>query len=174
MSAALIGASPILFPPPDARRKMEDWLTVALVDAGQRVQAGPVTPTIDMDAWRTALEAHDFATPRDLQEVLGWTIGCMQTGIVQMNNPRYFGLFNPGATFPAQCADRIAAAFNPQLASSASSPVPVALESHVIRAVGRRAGLGDAVTGHFATGGSEANFTALLCALTRGNPNFAE
>ena len=33
------------------------------------------------------------------------------------------------------------ASFNPQLASSASSPVPVALESHVIRAVARRAGM---------------------------------
>ncbi len=32
----------------------------------------------------------------------------MEHGIVQMSNPRYFGLFNPGPNFPAQCADRIA------------------------------------------------------------------
>jgi glutamate/tyrosine decarboxylase-like PLP-dependent enzyme len=97
----------------------------------------------------------------------------MEHGIVQMANPRYFGLFNPGANFPSQCADRIAGTFNPQLASSASSPVPVALENHVIRAVARRASLGEDTTGHFATGGSEANFTALLCALTAAHANFS-
>ena len=31
----------------------------------------------------------------------------MERDIVQMSNPRYFGLFNPGANFPAQCADQI-------------------------------------------------------------------
>jgi glutamate/tyrosine decarboxylase-like PLP-dependent enzyme len=168
-------ADPItaLFPRPEERRRIEDWLTGALITAGERTQAGPVTPTIDLEAFGAALLEHDFTRPQALEHVLEWTIGCMQTGIVQMNNPRYFGLFNPGATFPAQCADRIASVFNPQLASSASSPVPVALERHVITAVGRRAGLADPIAGHFATGGSEANYTALLCALTRGNPGFA-
>ena len=59
---------------------------------------------------------------------------------MHMNHPRYFGLFNPAANFPAQCADRIAGAFNPQLASSGSSPAPVEIEAHVIRAIARRAG----------------------------------
>ena len=72
------------------------------------------------------------------------------------------------------CADRLAGSFNPQLASSASSPVPVALERHVIRAVARRAAFGDDATGHFATGGSEANYTALICALTAAHPKFSE
>src|SRR5260370_19622720 len=97
----------------------------------------------------------------------------MEHGIVQMANPRYFGLFNPGASFPAQCADRISSLFNPQLASSASSPVPVELERHVIRTIAERADLGDEATGHFATGGSEANYTALLSALTGAHPGFA-
>jgi glutamate/tyrosine decarboxylase-like PLP-dependent enzyme len=98
----------------------------------------------------------------------------MEHGIVQMANPRYFGLFNPGANFPAQCADRVAGVFNPQLASSASSPVPVALEHHLIRAVAQRAGFGAAATGHFATGGSEANYTSLICALTAAHADFAQ
>ena len=57
-----------------------------------------------------------------------------------MTHPRYFGLFNPAPVAPAQWADRIAGAFNPQLASSGSSPTPVEIEAHVIRAVARRAG----------------------------------
>ena len=89
-----------------------------------------------------------------------------------MTHPRYFGLFNPAPTFPAQCADRIAAAFNPQLATATTSPAAVEIEAHVIRAVARRAGLPPETGGHFTTGGAEANYTALICALTPGEPGF--
>ena len=171
-AAPLSAAVPALFPAADERRRIEDWLTAELLEALARLQSGPVTPTIDIASFRAELQAADFSRPRALDEVLRWTIERLQHGIVQMGNPRYFGLFNPGAAFPAQCADRIASLFNPQLASSASSPVPVELESHVIRAIGQRAGLGEAATGHFATGGSEANYTALICALTAAHPSF--
>jgi glutamate/tyrosine decarboxylase-like PLP-dependent enzyme len=162
-----------LFPDAASREQVGRWLTDALEAALQRVQAGPVTPGIDVQKFRAELEAFDFNSPRPLQEALLWAIERMEHGIVQMANPRYFGLFNPGANFPAQCADHIVALFNPQLASSASSPVPVALEGHLIRAIATRAGFGAEATGHFATGGSEANYTALLCALTAANPGFS-
>ena len=138
-----------------------------------RVAEGPVVPTIDIDAFRRELESFSFEQPMPLDELIRWTVERMEHGIVQMSHRRYFGLFNPGPNFPSQCADRIASSFNPQLASSGSSPVPVELESHVIRAVARRAGLPAGATGHFATGGSEANGTALLCALTAAHPRFA-
>jgi len=166
-------AIPALFPNPSDRARIGSWLSLQLEEALQRIQAGPVAPSGDVQKFRIELERFDFNTPQPLQDALRWTIERMEHGIVQMANPRYFGLFNPGANFPAQCADRIAAVFNPQLASSASSPLPVALESHVIRAVARRAGMDDTATGHFATGGSEANFTALLCALTGACANFS-
>jgi glutamate/tyrosine decarboxylase-like PLP-dependent enzyme len=167
-------AIPALFPSAVERGRVDAWLTEQLQHARARVQAGPVTPTIDIARFRAELEAMDFDSPRPLEEILRWSIERLEHGIVQMSNPRYFGLFNPGANFPAQCADRIAGAFNPQLASSASSPVPVALESHLIRAVARRAAMGENATGHFATGGSEANYTSLLCALTAAHAGFAQ
>jgi glutamate/tyrosine decarboxylase-like PLP-dependent enzyme len=163
-----------LFPDAEERRRVDALLSHELQDALRRAQAGPVTPTIDMDQFRAELDAYDFDRPRPLDAVLQWSIERLQHGIVQMANPRYFGLFNPGAAFPAQCADRIASLFNPQLASSASSPVPVALERHLIRAFAGRAGMRGATAGHFATGGSEANATALICALTAAHPRFAE
>jgi glutamate/tyrosine decarboxylase-like PLP-dependent enzyme len=169
----LPGAAPALFPRAAERNRVEEWLSGELQRALQRIQAGRVTPTIDMTAFREELKTYDFGEPRPLEDLLRWTLERMEHGIVQMANPRYFGLFNPGASFPAQCADRIAGLFNPQLASSGSSPVPVELERHVIRAIAQRAALGDAATGHFATGGSEANYTALLSALTGAHPEFA-
>jgi glutamate/tyrosine decarboxylase-like PLP-dependent enzyme len=170
---SLPAAVPALFPDTAERRRIGAWLTEELEAALTRVRAGPVTPTIDMQRFRAELGAFDFERPLPLEEMLSWSIERLEHGIVQMSNPRYFGLFNPGANFPAQCADRLVGSFNPQLASSASSPVPVALESHVIRAVARRAAFGDDATGHFATGGSEANYTALICALTAAHPNYS-
>jgi len=172
-SKSLPDAIPALFPNPADRRRINDWLTQELEAAAARVQSGPVTPTIDMQRFRAELEAFDFEHPQPLHDALRWAIERLEHGIVQMSNPRYFGLFNPGANFPAQCADRLTASFNPQLASSASSPVPVAIESHVIRAVAHRAAFGEDATGHFATGGSEANYTALICALTAAHSEFS-
>ncbi len=162
-----------LFPDTASRLQVGHWLTDVLEAASRRVQAGPVTPSIDAQKFREELEAFRLGTPRPLQEALLWAIERMEHGIVQMSNPRYFGLFNPGANFPAQCADRVVALFNPQLASSASSPVPVALETHLIQNIAARAGFGPEATGHFATGGSEANYTALICALTDANADYA-
>jgi aromatic-L-amino-acid/L-tryptophan decarboxylase len=162
-----------LFPRADERRRVDDLLTLQLGAAAQRVAHGSVVPTLDIDAFDKDLAGFDFAEPRSLDDLLSWIMPCMEHGVVHITHPRYFGLFNPPPTFPAQCADRITTIFNPQLASSASSPVPVALEAHMIRAVGARAGLGSDAAGHFATGASEANFTALVCALTRAHPRFA-
>jgi glutamate/tyrosine decarboxylase-like PLP-dependent enzyme len=161
-----------LFPPRDTRTRVDDLLTRALADAGERILQGPVMPSVDRAKLREQLAAFDFTTPRPLEELLSWTVQLLEQGVVHMNHPRYFGLFNPAANFPAQCADRIAGAFNPQLASSGSSPAPVEIEAHVIRAVARRAGLPAESAGHFTTAGSEANYTSLVCALTRADARF--
>ncbi|HTY56645.1 MAG TPA: pyridoxal-dependent decarboxylase [Candidatus Binataceae bacterium] len=162
-----------LFPAFEEREQFDDRLTRELLRADRRVADGSVVPTFDRASFKNELAEFDFLKPRTLDELLSWTIAQMETGLVHVTHPRYFGLFNPAPTFPAQCADRIAAVFNPQLASSATSPAAVEIEAHVIRAIARRAGLPADSAGHFASGGSEANYTALLCALTRANPEFA-
>ncbi len=161
-----------LFPPRAVRQRLDDWLTRELAAAEERVVHGPVMPDLDMAAFRRELASFDFATPQPMEQLLAWTLAQLEHGVVHMNHPRYFGLFNPAPNFPTQCADRIAGGFNPQLASSGSSPVPVALEAHVIRAIARRAGLPAEAGGHFTVSGSEANYTALVCALTRAEPRF--
>jgi glutamate/tyrosine decarboxylase-like PLP-dependent enzyme len=166
------GASP-LFPSTEVRLEWEHQLTNELLKARSRVAAGSVTPVLDFAAFRHELSAFDFAAPRPLSDVLDWTNAQLERGIVHVTHPRYFGLFNPNPTFPAQCADRIAGAFNPQLASSKTSPVPVEIEAHTIRAFAHRAGLAPDAAGHFTSGGTEANFTALVCALTKANRRFA-
>jgi glutamate/tyrosine decarboxylase-like PLP-dependent enzyme len=162
-----------LFPARAERRRIDDYLTQALAAADERVCAGPATPTLDIAVFRRELESFDFATARPLTELLDWSIGMLENGLTHLTHPRYFGLFNPAPTFPAQCADRLVAAFNPQVASSGTSPAAVALEAYVIARIAERAGFPAGTGGHFTSGGSEANYTALLCALTRAHPGFA-
>ncbi len=162
-----------LFPDRSTRERVDDLLTRELASAGERVARGSVMPTLDMGRFRQELAEFDFEAPRPAEQVLAWSIAQLEHGTVHMTNPRYFGLFNPAPVVPAQWADRIAGAFNPQLASSGSSPTPVEIEAHVIRAVARRAGLPSDSVGHFTTSGSEANYTSLICALTRADPRFS-
>lgn len=162
-----------LFPTPDERLACDVQLTFDLAGSRERINAGSVTPTLDLLAFRRELSAFDFLSPKPLAEVISWTLAQLERGIVQITHPRYFGLFNPNPAFPAQCADRIAGAFNPQLASSRTSPVAVDIEAHVIGQLLRRAGLPCEAGGHFTSGGSEANRTALVCALTKADNRFA-
>jgi aromatic-L-amino-acid decarboxylase len=162
-----------LFPPHDERVRWDDYLTRELLCANERVARGSVVPTIDMTALRAQLGDFDFQRPRELDELLPWTIAQLEHGVVHMTNPRYFGLFNPAPSFPALCGDRLTGAFNPQLATATTSPAAVEIEAHVIRAIAQRIGLPPEATGHFTSGGSEANYTAVLCALTRANGGFA-
>jgi glutamate/tyrosine decarboxylase-like PLP-dependent enzyme len=166
-------APPVLFCEGKERRATEDVLTALLGDALARIPHGAVTPGTSATSFEQRLRGFDFDAPQPLGELLPWIVGELEHGIVQFNHPRYFGLFNPAPSFAAECADRIAAAFNPQLATSASSPLPVAIETHVIRAVAARAGFPAGSGGHFTSGGSEANFTALVAALTEIEPDFA-
>jgi aromatic-L-amino-acid/L-tryptophan decarboxylase len=165
-------ASP-LFPGGDFRKYWDDVLTRELTAAHERVSIGAVTPTFDITKFRNELGAFDFGAPCPASNLLPWIIAQMEHGIVHVTHPRYFGLFNPAPTVPAQWADRIAATFNPQLATWTTSPAAVEIEAHVIRAVAGRASLPSETCGHFTTGGAEANCTALICALTTANAAFA-
>lgn len=167
----MIGSA--LFPSPDQRLEWNNHLTTILSAAEQRVMQGPVTPTLDHEAFAAELAEFDFAHPLPLGRLLDWTVAQMEHGVVHVNNPRYLGLFNPAPSFPSQCADRIAASFNPQLATATTSPAAVAIEAHVARSLARRIGLPADAAGHFTAGGSEANNTALISALTQAEPGFA-
>ena len=162
-----------LFPSKAYRIAVDDALTRMLSASGQRLQQGSVAPTTHRAAAEAALASVDFGISRELPEVLDWVTRQMEAGMVQISHPRYFGLFNPAPTFASQCADRITSFFNPQLASATTSPFPVALERHVIRQLAQRLRMPRETSGHFTSGGSEANAAAVICALTRAEASYA-
>lgn len=94
--------------------------------------------------------------------------------MVHTMHPGYFGLFNPTAIFPGIVADLITAHLNPQLAVWSHAPVAVEIERRVIAELSERFGWPVGETGgHFTSGGAEANHSALLLALTKAEPGFA-
>ena len=72
-------------------------------------------------------------------------------------------------------ADALVAAFNPQLAAWSHSPFAIEVEQHLIRALGGQFGYDpESTDGAFASGGMEANHTAVLTALAHHFPEYAE
>lgn len=134
-----------------------------------------VAPICDLASVRTAVAAFDFDVPTDLLTATRRVVELLEGGLVHTMHPGYFGLFNPTATFPGIVADLITAHLNPQLAVWSHAPAPVEIERRLVAEFAALFGWSDSEAGgHFTNGGAEANHTALLLALTRAEPSFAQ
>ena len=103
----------------------------------------------------------------DLFELLG-------SDAVRSDRPNYFGLFNPPALPAAIAGDLIAATVNPQLAVRGHAAAAADIERRVIEFMATRIGWNAAsVAGTFTSGGSEANFTALMAAMAKRYPEWS-
>ncbi len=135
----------------------------------------PVVNHISPEEIREELRNFDFHKPMEIGEAAERVVGLLTGGMVHMMHPGYFGLFNPSVLFPGIVADLITASLNPQLAVWSHAPVPVEIERYTIDAIGELCGWEPEVTaGHFTTGGAEANYTAVLMALTRASATYSE
>jgi len=140
-----------------------------------KIDSARVAPELDVEKIRGALAGRDFAEPAGAVEALDFVADAMWRFQVHTGHPRYFGLFNPASTTMGIAADALVAAFNPQLAAWSHSPFAAEVEQHLIRSFGQKFGYDPAsVDGVFTSGGSEANHTALLTALTSAFPEFSE
>jgi glutamate/tyrosine decarboxylase-like PLP-dependent enzyme len=133
----------------------------------EKVGSHPVSPRLDPAMLRSMLEEYNFQAPRDPEEVVDFAARSLWEHQTHTPHPGYFGLFNPAPATMSIVGDVLAAVFNPQLAAWSHSPFAAEVERHLIRSFGQRFGYPtDAIDGTFASGGAEANHTALLAALT--------
>jgi len=161
----------------DDASRQEVWqkLIEAIEDYAARLDAHRVTPELNPAKIRFALKGFDFEAPVSPLEALDFAVKNLWEYQTHTPHPRYYGLFNPAPTTMGIAADALVAAFNPQLAAWSHSPFAIEVEQHVIRALGGRFGYNPATTdGTFASGGMEANHTAMLCALTARFPEFKD
>ncbi|MEY3079919.1 MAG: hypothetical protein RL086_1090, partial [Bacteroidota bacterium] len=103
-----------------------------------------------------------------LEDVLPW----LQEGNIHVPHPGYFGLFNPATSFSAVVGDYLTALFNPQMAAYSHAQFSNEVEHSLIQFYIEKMKWPNNATGHFTSGGSEANFTAVLCALAHYFPEY--
>lgn len=159
--------------PKPERDRLWQAVLAAIETYQETVDEGPVVPALNPAAVRDRLRPLDFAEPWDPVRAVAWVTGGLRDLQVHTPHRRYFGLFNPAPTTMGIAADTLVAAFNPQLAAWSHSPLAAEIEAHLARALGERMGYDPASTeGVFASGGAEANHTAVLTALTHRFPAF--
>ena len=136
---------------------------------------GPIYPNVTPEEIRCYLRSrYDFTKAMALDEAVADVEQMLQTWQVQVTHPRYFGLFNPSVTLASVIADTLVAMYNPQLASWRTSPAGNEIERHTLGWLAAKFGLPADTHANFTSGGSEANLSAVIVALTRAFPGYGE
>jgi glutamate/tyrosine decarboxylase-like PLP-dependent enzyme len=159
----------------DAEERRELWsqLDRTIEDFISTIPDKPVANEMTPPQVRELLAGVDFAKPMSPADALRLAADGMSRTHVQVSHPRYFGLFNPAPSTMGIAADALVAVMNPQLAAWKHAPFAAEVERLLIRSLGERFGYNPRDTdGTFASGGSEANQTALLTAITAKFPDW--
>jgi len=155
----------------DVREGLWSRLTDEIEKYWERVDTARVAPVLDPEGLRKALSEIDLDNGTDADAILDFVARSLSDQQVHTTHRRYFGLYNPAASTMGVVADTLVAAFNPQLAAWSHNPFGAEVERFLVQALGRKFGYAD-VDGVFASGGAEANHTAVLTALVRSMPDF--
>lgn len=139
------------------------------------IATGPIRPTVAPAQIRSHLQSrYDFAKPISLYTVTADVERMLQSWQVQITHPRYMGLFNPSVTAASVVADTLTAMYNPQLAAWRTSPAANEIERHTLTWLAGKFGLPAESLASFTSGGTEANLSAVIAALTQRFPTFGE
>jgi glutamate/tyrosine decarboxylase-like PLP-dependent enzyme len=139
------------------------------------IQRGSIVPNVTPEEIRSYLTSrYDFKKAMALEEVIADVEQMLRTWQVQVTHPRYFGLFNPSVTLASVIAETLVAMYNPQLANWRTSPAGNEIEKHTLAWLAAKFGLPTDASATFTSGGSEANLSAVVVALTRAFPDYGE
>jgi glutamate/tyrosine decarboxylase-like PLP-dependent enzyme len=130
---------------------------------------------VDPAEVRRFLAGFDFDRPLDPLATLDRAVDGLRRFQPHVSHPRHFGLFDPAPTTLGVVADALAAAFNPCLASWAGSPLGVESDRFLVATFAQVFGYpAVAADGIVTSGGSEANLTAVLLAMSARFPDHRE
>src|SRR5580704_12494806 len=136
---------------------------------------GPIVPNVTAGEIRAWLGSRfDFKQAIPLDEVVTDVEQMLRKWQVQVTHPRYFGLFNPSVTLASVVADTLVAMYNSQLANWRTSPAANEIERHTLGWLSAKFGMPADAIATFTSGGSEANLSAVVVALTKAFPAYGE
>lgn len=152
-----------------------DDIQLDFAELESRISGGPIAPDVTAAEIRSFLESrYDFRSSRPLEQVIEDVERMMREWQVQVTHPRYFGLFNPSVTLASVIADTLVAMYNPQLANWRTSPAANEIERHTLAWLTERFGMPPETIAMFTSGGTEANASAVVAALTHLFPDYGE
>jgi glutamate/tyrosine decarboxylase-like PLP-dependent enzyme len=152
-----------------------DQLREEFVALESEIADGPVVPSVTAEQIRAHLASrYDFKRTIAIDEVITDVEEMLRDWQVQVTHPRYFGLFNPSVTLASVVADTLVAMYNPQLANWRTSPAANEIERHTLGWLASRFGLPEESIATFTSGGTEANLSAIVVALTHSFPEYGE
>jgi len=160
---------------PELRTKLLDHLLEELETYYEKTEELRVTPNLDLEKIIGAVRSFDLRKPVKGEIALDAVLNGLIEHTVHTPHPMYYGLYNPRANFAGILADLITAVLNPQLAAWSHSPYANEVERYLVETFGLLFGYpSPSIDGVFASGGAEANFTAILCALNHAFPEVGE
>ncbi len=121
------------------------------------------------------LARYDFHQAVPPEQVFHDVVFMLRAWNAHSTNPKHLGLFRPGTDLSSVVGDALAALYNPQLATWDLAPAANEIEQYTLKVIAEKFGF-DTQTGiaNFTTGGSEANQTAVIAALTHQFPEYGE
>jgi glutamate/tyrosine decarboxylase-like PLP-dependent enzyme len=162
----------------DAGATVRKGLDVAVLrdafeEVRHSVESGAIYPNVTADEVEAYLAEHyDFKSALEIEEVIADVQEMLAKWQVQVTHPHYFGLFNPSVGLASVAADAITAMYNPQLANWRTSPAANGIERYTLRWLSKKFGLPPESEASFTSGGTEANLSAMVVALTRSFPGY--
>jgi aromatic-L-amino-acid decarboxylase len=153
-----------------------EFLSEQMAGLEERLDGAPVVrPATPGQIHAVFAERFDLARPTPLPRLASELFELLAEGMVHPNHRRHFGLYVPGVRAAGVVGDTIAAMFNPQAGAWWYAPAAVELEAYVLGALAGKLGYDPQQSGaHFTSGGSEANASAVLLALTRAFPSYRQ
>lgn len=136
----------------------------------------PVQVNVRPEEVRARLQSrYSFEAPLPLETVTEDVSELLRQWTVHVTHPRYFGLFNPSVRQAGILADALVALYNPQLAVWSHAPAANEIEQHTLSYFSAALGIDEEGSfANFTSGGSEANLSALLVALSHHFPESGE
>ncbi len=140
-----------------------------------RLREAPLATAVRPREIRAHLETqYGFREPMPMAEVFDDVTRMLWQWAEHARNPMHFGLTRPTVDLASVVADTLVSLYDPNLATWSFSPAANEIERYVLRVLARGLSFGpDEGLAHFASGGQEANHTAVAVALPWQFPEIA-
>src|SRR5437762_2799125 len=139
-------------------------VTKLISEQAAKLDSAPVTSPATPAELRTLFDEPLPINGMPAEDILAQFARDVAPHAMRIPSPRYFGQFNPTPLAIGVWADALCSALNQNAGAWRNGPTSALIEDRVIRWLCELVGYGGGAFGVLASGGSEANLSALKCA----------